>query len=399
MTPRATVFDSPRHAPFGAVAARIVEEVLRAVDPSVGVGRALHCSNAELRVGPHAFALRPHSRVWLLCVGKASVAMARAAVQRLGPRLTGGLVITKHEPAEPLEPQGRLRVLTTRHPIPDASSVAAGHAALALARAATVDDVLVVALSGGASSLMVAPRDGVSLSELQALGTLLLRSGQPIEVVNRQRARLDMLKAGGLARAAAPCRVATLVLSDVVEAPLSVVGSGPTEGTPLVKLADNTTAVQAAIETARGLGFHTERWPTVRGEAQALGASLGQRLREARPAGPTIFVAGGESTVTVRGTGRGGRNQELALAAAQSLAGPPRALMTFATDGEDGPTDAAGAMIDTTTVARAQAQGLQLPAALQNNDSYRVLDALHDLIRTGPTGTNVCDLVVAFAQP
>lgn len=383
----------------GGVAARVLEAALAAVDPFACVDRVLRLESDRLVAGSEPMELEPGSRVWLLAVGKAAAAMARAAVPRLDERLASGLVVAKHAPIDPIDPSGRVEVVLGAHPVPDARSEAAGRAVERLAREAGASDVLVVLLSGGASSLMVAPAASTSLDEIASLGRTLLRSGAPIEEINAQRARLDRLKGGGLRRMAAPTRVLTLVLSDVAGAPCSVVGSGPTAPGPFVEIGSNETAVEAALAAGQAEGWTTERWPSLRGEAREVGRSLGRRLCEPVST-PTLFVAGGETTVTVRGTGRGGRNQELALAAIPTLDGADgRLLVTLATDGEDGPTDAAGAVVTPDSAGRARALGLDVADHLARNDAYPVFDALGDLIRIGPTGTNVCDLVVALARP
>ncbi|MCA9651460.1 MAG: DUF4147 domain-containing protein [Myxococcales bacterium] len=388
-----------RH-PDGAVAARILGAALAAVDPGACVERALRVEADAVVAEDQRMELRPGARVWLLAVGKAAAAMARAAVPRLGTRLEGGLAVVKHLPAEAIDPQGRIAVARGAHPIPDERSEAAGRAVIELARRAGPDDLLVVLLSGGASSLMVAPVPGRSLPELARLGDQLLRSGVPIEEINRRRSQLDRLKAGGLRRLAEPTRVLTLVLSDVTGAPSSVVGSGPSVPGPLVELASNDTAVAAAMRAVVAEGWRAEPWPPLRGEARALGRRLARRLRDACPREPTAFVAGGETTVTMRGHGRGGRNQSLALAALPELAGAEgRLLVTLATDGEDGPTDAAGAVVTGDSAVRAAALGLDPVAHLDDDDAYPVFEALGDLLRIGPTGTNVCDLVLALARP
>lgn len=426
----------------GPALARVLAAALAAVDPAAAIERAVEPTAGGLRIGAQVLPLVADAGVWCVAVGKAAPSMAAALVRRLDPaRLRGGVVVAKHAPPGA---GGPLPVVRGAHPVPDARSEAAGRAVLeVLARVRPVD-VVVVLVSGGASSLMVAPVPGVALDDVRTLGEALLRSGAPIEDVNAVRKALDSLKGGGLLRVAAPARVATLVLSDVVDAPLHVVGSGPTlpdpsgraaaravlerhgirappaiqrwldredappsgpadpsaPSGPVVELASNATAVAAAVAAARAEGFAVRRWPTLRGEARDQGRALATALRALAPSEPTVIVAGGETTVTLRGDGRGGRNQTLALAAMLELDGARGAtLVTLATDGEDGPTDAAGAVVDGESLARARTRGLDPQRSLDDDDAHPVFEALEDLLRIGPTGTNVCDLVLGLARP
>jgi hydroxypyruvate reductase len=241
-----------------------------------------------------------------------------------------------------------------------------------------------------------------SLPALQARTEALLRSGAPIEAINRERAQLDRIKAGGLARAAGGVPVLGLVLSDVIGEP-GLVASGPTfVDAPHVRnvvVGSNDTAVQAAAALARAEGCEVEVLPPLTGEARRCGVRLGRLVAEA-PATDAVrcTIVGGETTVTVTGHGRGGRNQELALAAAPQLLGTRHGLLvTLATDGEDGPTDAAGAVVSATTIPRAIAAGLDPAAHLADNNAYPFFAALDDLLRPGRTGTNVCDLAVLIS--
>lgn len=441
----------------GAALAQVLGAALAAVDPAAAIERAVEASTDGLRIGTQVLPLAPRAGIWCVAIGKAAAIMAAALVRRVpATRLRGGVVVAKHAPrradgpaqgvgASRVDLVGSLPVVLGAHPIPDARSEAAGRAVLDVLARVQPQDVVIVALSGGASSLMVAPKPGLALDDLRELGLALLESGAPIEDVNAVRKALDRLKGGGLLRHAAPARVATLVLSDVVDAPLHVVGSGPTlpdpsgraaaravlerwkiaappavqralarddddlEDTsasdasdrgPVVELASNTTAVEAAITVARAEGWQIVRAPTLRGEAREQGRALAATLRSLRPTVSTLLVAGGETTVTLRGRGHGGRNQTLALAAMLELhESPGTTLVTLATDGEDGPTDAAGAVVDGASLARARALGLDPARSLDDDDAYPVFDALGDLLRIGPTGTNVCDLVLALARP
>ncbi|HSG48441.1 MAG TPA: DUF4147 domain-containing protein, partial [Longimicrobiales bacterium] len=336
------------------------------------------------------------------------------------------------------------------HPVPDAEGAEASQAVAALVSGLVPGDRLLVLLSGGGSALLTLPREGLSLESLRATTEVLLRSGISIQEMNRVRAALEQLKGGGLARRAGGARILGLVLSDVVGDDPGVVASGPlTEresspreiedllqrsgcwgdlpreardvlaaparwvgaaarrdhpGDPVVRVVGGgRTAVDAAAAAAGRLGYATRILTTgLEGEARAAGrglARVGLAVLDglSPPPPPACLLAAGETTVHVTGPGKGGRNQEVALGAATALDGRPGVLVaSLGTDGIDGPTDAAGAMADGTTVARARGAGLDPWAALDANDAYPLLDALGDLIRTGPTGTNVADLMLVM---
>ena len=390
-------------------------------------------------------------RIALVAVGKAAVAMARAAEARLGSRIAEGLVVTTEDAA--LE---HLRVRIAGHPVPDARGLVAAAEVEALARGLGQDDLLLVLLSGGASALLPAPAEGVSLADKARTTSLLLRAGASIHELNAVRKHLSRLKGGGLASAAWPARVAALVLSDVVGDDLSTIGSGPTEPDPTTfaqaqgvlerrgVLGDVPAAVRerlargargevaetpkpgapslrrvatrivgsgrisvlAAAREARRMGLRPVVLTTrLEGEAREAARVLVAILRETveragASAAPVCLLAGGETTVSVRGHGQGGRNQELAVAAALALEGfpAPAVVASFATDGVDGASDGAGGIVDDTTTARAARLGLA-PAAvfLAANDTRNYLGPLGDLILTGPTGTNVADVVALLA--
>ena len=387
--------------------------------------------------------------VHLAAIGKAAAAMARGAAEVLGPRLAGGVVVAP--PGAAGEPPPGCRSFIGGHPAPDAGSVAGGRAVLELAEALRADDHLLCLVSGGGSAVMTLPPEGLSLGDVRATTTALLRAGASIGELNAVRKHLDRLKGGRLARAAAPARTLGLVLSDVVGDPLDVIASGPlspdpttfadavgilrqrgvwetapervrayldaglrgeVEETPgqddrcfervVVRIVgNNELAAESALAEAERRGYATRLLTTeLVGEAREAGRGLAEAARAERSAGsggPGGLVAAGETTVTVTGAGSGGRNQELALGAALALAGDEAVLLASAgTDGIDGPTDAAGAMADGTTLARAAELGLDPEAALADNDAYPFFDALGDLIVTGPTGTNVMDVQVVL---
>jgi len=433
-------------------ARQVLDAAIAAVDPAAVVRRSLAAGPRTLNVGGVTLSLRPGGRLLALAVGKAAVPMLAAAERILGARLSAGLAVTKRGHGQAL---ARSRVLESGHPVPDEAGLAASVEVERMLAGLSADDLVLVLVSGGGSALLPAPAEGIALAEKQQVTSLLLASGADIGEMNCVRKHLSRLKGGGLARAAAPARVATILLSDVVGDPLDVIASGPTvpdpttfadalavlerralldrvppavrqrllagargeipetpkAGDPLFAGAvhhlagTNRVAVAAAARQARRLGYRPLVLSTsVTGEAREVAAVLAAVVREARQSGqparpPCCLLSGGEPTVTLRGQGKGGRNQELALAAALSLEGIEEvALLSAGTDGNDGPTDAAGAACDGTTVARARALGLDPQKHLRENDAYPFFAALGDLVMTGPTRTNVMDLHVALVR-
>ena len=371
--------------PLGPLAHRVLEAALRAVDP-----RALCRAWATEH-------LHDAQRIRLFAMGKAACAMASGVLDVAGPRVVGGLAVAKH----PGELEG-IPLLLGHHPTPTQASLDAGNAMLQAVSEAEAGDTVVALISGGTSALLEAPIDGVSLADIVKHTRARLHDGTSIEVLNAERRAMSRIKGGGLAHAV-PRGVTThaVVLSDVLGGDVHTVGSGPFDAPHVTAhlLADNATAVAAAAAAARDAGAEVDITPPVRGEARVEGVRWAQARMSAPPSDAVrCTIVGGETVVTVRGDGRGGRNQEFALAAAPALMGNPHALLaTLATDGEDGPTDAAGAVVDGTTVPRALERGLDPDDHLRRNDAYRFFDALDDLLRPGPTGTNVCDLAVLFS--
>jgi glycerate 2-kinase len=347
-----------------------------------------------------------------------------------------------------------LRLIEAGHPLPDERGIQGAQQIADLLAGLNAEDLVICLISGGGSALLVSPAPGLSLADLQALTSALLACGASIDEINTLRKHLEQLKGGGLARLASPASLVTLILSDVVGDPLDVIASGPTVPDPTtyaaaweiieryglagklpselverlqsgrrgelpetpkpgeavfenvqnVVVGGNLTAARAALEQAQREGFHSLLLTTrLQGEARQAGrflaAILSQIAADGQPvARPACLVAGGETTVTLTGGGLGGRNQELALGALADLAGLEQvALVTLATDGGDGPTDAAGAIVTGRSLARAQQMGLDPRLYLARNDAYYFFERLGDLIRTGPTQTNVTDLAFLFA--
>jgi hydroxypyruvate reductase len=429
---------------------RIYAAAVSAAAPGRLVGRAL--DGALPGAGQVPQIVAQASRIFLLAVGKAAVGMAAEIAARLGPKLEDALAIVPGDSTSAnFAPPAGVQLLAAAHPVPDDSSQRAARAAVKLARRGSANDLLIVALSGGASSLMAMPAPPLTLADKIAINTALLRSSASIRELNIVRRHLSATKGGGLLRATGGVRVLGLVLSDVAHNDLATIGSGPTaadpstfsdaigvlkrrglwgrapeavrerlergaagelaetlkSGDPLLArvdnfiIGDNHTALAAVEQAASAAGYAIDRWRELLGEADDLGRAFGAHLTAlARPR--TCVVAGGEPVVTVRGAGRGGRAQQAALALALELErlAPGRAIMALCagTDGIDGPTDAAGAFVSPTTVARAREAGLDPAAALARNDAYPLFAALGDLLLTGPTGTNVADIFIGLVN-
>lgn len=392
----------------------MIGAALDAVDPARAVHRHMHRAGNWLIVDGLSYALNAFDEVILIAIGKAAVPMALASAERIGDRLGRGVVVTKYGHAATMATAGQnilkhvkhVTVLESAHPVPDENSAHAGELVVAAIAGCTERSLVVACISGGASALMVAPHPGIRLSTLQVINDALLKSGADIREMNIVRSRLDRLKGGGLARLSAPGQVLGLILSDVIGDPLDVIASGLTNDPRArnVLVGNNTQACDAAADAARKLGYEARVVTTeLRGEARERGREIARAISAAQPR--TCLIYGGETTVTIQGNGKGGRNQELALAAAleldklgklDKLTACPTCVAAFGTDGTDGPTDAAGALATPDTVAHAAALGLHAEEFLARNDSYHFFQALGDLITTGPTGTNVADVVIAF---
>jgi len=433
---------------------RLVRAALQAVDPVQAVRNTIRREGRYLVVGPSRYDLDDFDRVLVVGGGKAGAPMAHAVSDIVGNRLHAGWVNVKqgHLVDAPLLPS--LTIHEAGHPIPDEAGRAGAARILGLAQQAGERDLVFCLISGGGSALLPLPVPGITLGDLQALTDALLRCGATINEINAVRKHCSQIKGGQLARAAYPATVVSLILSDVVGNPLDVIASGPTvpdsttyadamgvlvrydivdlvperivshlragmagdlpetpkAGNPVFDhvqnaiIGSNAIAAAAAEATARDMGYNTLVLSTyIEGEAREVArvaAGIAKSLAaEQRPIPrPACVIAGGETTVTIRGDGKGGRNQELALAAALALDGwKDVMILTLATDGTDGPTDAAGALIDGDTVQRARERGLDAAEFLARNDSYTFFDTLGSLIRTGPTNTNVNDLMFVIA--
>jgi len=430
-------------------AAAILVAAVRAVEPAAAVRRYISRRGRVVRIAGRRYALGSIHRIFVVGAGKASAPMAAAVEGMLGPRVSAGIIIVKYGYAVPLR---RIRVVEAGHPLPDAAGQRGAEALLDLVRGAGPDDLVLCLISGGGSALMPAPVGEMSLDDEITVTGLLLRSGAAIQDVNTVRKHLSRIKGGRLA-AASPARMVALILSDVLGDPVDAIASGPTAPDPTtfadalevvrrygladsmpgsamaylqrgaagrepetpkpddpvfrrvqtVLVGSNEQAVAAAAARAKTAGFRTLVLTTsLEGEAReaarvfcSVVRGIGTRRTPIAP--PACLLAGGETTVTVRGQGRGGRCQEFALSSGGVIAGWANTVVAaFGTDGTDGPTDAAGALVDGGTAARAHRAGLDAGRALADNDAYPFFQQLGDLLLTGPTRTNVNDIYLAL---
>lgn len=387
-------------------AMHMVQAVLHSVDPAIAVRNHVRRDGTWLVIDEHSFDLSSVDRLVLIALGKAAAPMACAIGELAGDWLTSGVVVTKYGHVGSMLEQLRRYPLTIHeagHPVPDENSAIGGAYVMTAISECTANTLVLACISGGASALVVAPIPGLRLQTMQAINEALLRSGADIREMNLVRSRLDQLKAGGLAQRSLPAQVVGLILSDVTGDPLDVIASGLTNSPEAtnVLVANNAQACQAALHHAREMGYDTRVVTTeLRGEARDRAVDIVYDICAAESG--TCLIYGGETTVTIQGDGKGGRNQELALAAAIALDARNAAgirIIAFGTDGTDGPTDAAGAIADCGTCSRAAALGLSATDHLARNDSYRFFSALGGLLLTGPTGTNVADVIIAFKEP
>ncbi|MBI3015813.1 MAG: glycerate kinase [Candidatus Tectomicrobia bacterium] len=438
----------------------IFRAAVRACDAGNLVRQALRRNGEILTIAGKEVSLAGSRRVIVIGAGKASARMAAAVEEILGDRIAAGLVVgkksqppsTEHRASPALQ---KIQVMEASHPVPDEGSLLGSLRILDLISSATDRDLILCLISGGGSALLASPMPPVTLEEKQEVTRLLLKSGAPIQDLNTVRKHLSQVKGGRLAQAAFPARILTLVISDVVGDPLDVIASGPTvpdpttygearrilagldlweecppgvrelltrgesgeipetpkPGDPCFERAEtfvighNRIGLEAAAQRAAALGYHplvlsAELVGEAREVAKVLAAVAGEVKKRNRPVSvPACLLWGGETTVTVRGKGRGGRNQEMALAAALELSGTDGIVfLSASSDGEDGPTEAAGALCDGETVDRARGLGLDPLRYLEENDSGSFFSALGDLVQTGSTGTNVMDFQVLLIQ-
>jgi glycerate 2-kinase len=424
----------------------IARSGVRAVDPGESVRRVLHREGRRLVVGRHRGRLTPDGRVHVVAIGKAAGAMMDAAFDVLG-RETHGVAFT---PTGYPAPRSKVPVSYGNHPVPGAESFEAGARLLRYVRTVTEDDSLLYLISGGGSAVAEVPAAGLTPEDIAATTRALLASGAPISEMNAIRRHISMIKGGQLATAGRAGWFATIALSDVVGDPPSDIASGPTVGdpstfrdamtivrrrhldhrlprrvlsrlragargrlpetprpsdprlrrAPFVLAASNRVALAAAAVESRRRGYRTRVLSSqMVGETQPTARRFARKLLAAAAPRPVALLAGGETTVTLgRHPGRGGRNQEFALAVADLIAGRAALVLSVGTDGIDGPTDAAGGYVDGRATTRAKDLGIDLGSALARHASYDVLEQIGGLVRTGPTGTNVMDLHIGLIR-
>ncbi|CAD5244812.1 glycerate kinase type-2 family protein [Thermococcus camini] len=424
----------------------LMDAALKAADPYLAVKRNLGIEGNNLVVSGERFPVL--GKVYLLAFGKAACSMAKAIVDLLGERIEEGVIITKYGYAENCPKLGRLKVIEAGHPVPDGNSLLGGRLGLELAEKVGENDILLVLISGGGSALFLLPERGITLEDKIRTNELLLKSGAKIYEINTVRKHISAVKGGKLAKRVKGT-VISLILSDVVGDPLEAIASGPTVKDPttfqdafrILKLygvwerlpesvrrhiklglegkaeetlkedlpnvhnfvvGSSTLACESALAKARELGYNAAiLTTTLEGEAREIALAIGSIVQEIakydRPVPrPAVLVAGGEWTVTIEGeAGLGGPNQEFALSVARKISGLNAVVLAVDTDGTDGPTDAAGGIVDGKALEKLKSEGIDVEEVLRRHDAYNALEKAGALLKTGPTGTNVNSLVVA----
>jgi len=428
-------------------AMKIFRAAITAVDPHNAVKSFLTLNNNILSAGDKKYDLNDYVRIVVVGAGKASAPMAKAVEAILGERISKGTVVIKYGHGMQLD---KIELIEAGHPVPDENGIAGAQKIAGLLQDCNENDLVISLISGGGSALLPMPAQGISLAEKKKVTDELLKCGADIHEINTVRKHLSSSKGGGLARIAYPATVINLMLSDVIGDDMDVIASGPfvpdrssfndameiinkyglrdrlpvsvidmlkagSEGSipetpkecdPIfdkitnIIVGSNLMACMAAKKEASSMGYHTMLLSSaIDGDttdvAQAHITIARQILLSGKPAGlPACIISGGETTVKIKGGGKGGRNQEFALVSAKEIAGMDKKIVVLSggTDGSDGPTDAAGGIVDTGTASRGKAKGLNIDNYLASNDSYNFLKETGDLLVTGPTRTNVMDV-------
>ncbi len=433
----------------------IVKQALLSVSPYQCVANKIDIQGSNLFIFEKKIDLNKINDIYVIGVGKAVIPMAEAVFDKIGNRITSGLLIAKHKNNNNVNGFGdKIQICYGGHPIPSGQSLESTKKLISFLKEVTKNDLIINLVSGGGSALMVLPPKGITLHDVTNLTTALLKCGADIHEINTIRKHVDMIKGGGLARMTYPAHMETLILSDVLGDEISMIASGPTSKDEttyndsweiiqkykieneipksiinylkkgmkgdlqetvksgdevMSKISNNIigsliTAIASAERAAKKSGYNTAILSTkLVGEAREVGKVFGSILTNMVETDklikkPACLIAGGETTVTITGNGKGGRNQELALGAVGQIDNlPDCCLITIATDGEDGPTDAAGAFVTGRTKTRAEEKGLNHEQYLANNDAYNFFRITGNLVKIGPTGTNVNDLLFLFA--
>ena len=438
--------------PLRRDAKKIFLHAVHAADLQKILSSKVSLKNRVLRVGERKYLLSQYERIFVAGTGKASAAMGVNLERILGTRITKGLINVKYGHSQKLR---RIQVQEAGHPLPDEKGLEGAGEMVRMLTSLTEKDLVIFLISGGGSALLPLPAEGITLEEKQATTNQLLSCGATIQEINTLRKHLSRIKGGGLAKIVYPATLVSLILSDVIGDPLDAIASGPTvpdpttyedcarilnkyelwekipptvarhiregmegkkeetlkEGDPAFSnvynlvVGNNLLAMKAAKKAAQALGYRTLLLSSlVEGETREIAKAHAAIAKEVLLSGnpippPACILSGGETTVTLKGKGKGGRNQEFALAAALEIAGWEEILiMSAGTDGTDGPTDAAGAFADGKTVTRAKTMGLDPWSFLKENDSYSFFQGIGDLLITGPTGTNVMDLRIMLVK-
>ncbi len=431
----------------------ILDGALKAVDPKEAVLNSLSIDGAVLSYEGGSIDLSKTKRIIVVGGGKAGGLMAKAVEGLLGGRITSGMVNVL-KGTEGSVKTGRIALKGASHPIPGNEGVRGVDGMLDLTNGLTRHDLVITLISGGGSALMPYPASGITLEDMQEVTNSLLKAGATINELNAVRKHISGFKGGQFARHVYPARMISLILSDVIGDPIDTIASGPTSpdestfmearavvvkyglldtvpenvlsrlnggingmypetpkrGDPIFQnvsnlvIANNFRAARAASDVAEGLGYNSMILSTyVEGEASDVGVMFAGIAREEQSRGlplpkPAAIIIGGETTVTVNGDGKGGRNQEVALGAVHKIRGLRGVIATLGTDGIDGPTEAAGAIVDGESLERAALLGLKPEEFLDNNDAFSFFESMNDLIMTGPTGTNVNDLSIILVR-
>jgi hydroxypyruvate reductase len=433
-------------------ALQIFRQAVHAVEPSVLLPKFIQRKEKELRLGDQVFSRGSLNNIYVIGAGKASASMGSVAEELLGDLISEGIIVTKSGHELSLK---KIRCIQAGHPIPDENGVLAGKEITRLAEKAGENDLIIALFSGGASALLADSAPGITLKELQFVSDLLLKAGADIYEMNTVRKHLSLIKGGQLSQKAYPATVVSFILSDVIGDKLDVIASGPTvadtsnfadackviekygveekipssvlsrlkkgkEGeiadTPKAGdrifsrthnflIGANKIALQSAADKAAALGYHTKIMSdSMSGEAKKNAVELVQQIINYPGPTPACLLVGGETTVTVKGSGKGGRNQEFALAALQEVIRNETkfekfpVILSAGTDGTDGPTDAAGAFLDQSIIQKAKDLSLDPGLYISNNDSYHFFSQAGGLIITGPTQTNVMDIAVVLIK-